>query len=201
MQASGIAYRFFQLLVGTTYGVRWIDSYTMINDPDQDSDLLDYANKSGIGDLYPGVQLIDPQTTPFAYKRVRRFSSMLIEPNTYLPAIMRDFLLRRGEIKIRKFENARELHHLHEQVIFNCTGLGAGTLFDDKVLEPVRGQLTILEPQPEVDYLTLASSLYMFPRTDGILLGGTYERGNWSLEVDAQTEERILQGHAAIYRS
>ena len=51
VQASGIAYRFFQLLVGTTYGVRWIDSYTMINDPDQDSDLLDYANKSGIGDL------------------------------------------------------------------------------------------------------------------------------------------------------
>jgi len=201
IQASKLAHRAFQLLVGTTYGVHWIDSYTMVNNPDEDGDAIEYATNAGIGDLYPDVQFIDPQSTPFVCKQVRRFSTMLIEPNTYLPAIMRDFLLRGGNISVRKFESLRQFHHLIEPVIFNCTGLGAHSLLNDNMLEPVRGQLTILEPQSEVDYATLADSLYMFPRTDGILLGGTYEHGNWSLDVDMQTQERILKEHAALYRA
>jgi glycine/D-amino acid oxidase-like deaminating enzyme len=60
--------------------------------------------------------------------------------------------------------------------------------------------LTILEPQPEVDYVTFPDSLYMFPRSDGIVLGGTYEHGNWSLDPDMETQARILTRHAEVYR-
>jgi D-amino-acid oxidase len=39
----------------------------------------------------------------------------------------------------------------------------------------------------------------MFPRSDGIVLGGTFERGNWSTSVDLATQTRILAGHQAIF--
>jgi hypothetical protein len=41
----------------------------------------------------------------------------------------------------------------------------------------------------------------MFPRRDGILLGGTFERGEWSLEPNREAEKRILDGHARIFAS
>jgi D-amino-acid oxidase len=64
-----------------------------------------------------------------------------------------------------------------EPVIISCTGLGAAELFGDPELQPVKGQLTVLLPQPEIDYAVLAGHLYMFARSDGIQLGGTHERG------------------------
>lgn len=84
-------------------------------------------------------------------------------------------------------------------MIFNCTGLGAGTLFGDKEIMPVKGQLTILLPQPEVDYNLLSGGLYMFPRRDGILLGGTWDRGNSDLSPDLEAQKRILAGHKQLF--
>jgi D-amino-acid oxidase len=201
VKSARIANRAFQLLVGTNYGVRWIDNYCLEDDPDKEIDTVDYATRLGIADLFADLQTIDPASTPFVSKHVRRFATMLIEPNTYLPAVMRDFLLRSGKIVVRKFEHQSDWHKLHEHVIFNCTGLGARTLVEDSALIPVRGQLTILEPQPEVNYIMQRDGLYMFPRADGIVLGGTYDRGNWSLDPDLKTQERIISQHAAIYRS
>ena len=129
---------------------------------------------------------------------------MLIEPNTYLPAIMRDFLLRGGKIEVRTFASLRQMHDLAEPVVLNCTGLGARVLCNDDQLTPIRGQLTVLEPQPEVDYIYLASGIYMFPRNDGIvLLGGTFDRGNWSLAaVDsahpANADSRRARGGSIV---
>jgi glycine/D-amino acid oxidase-like deaminating enzyme len=89
---------------------------------------------------------------------------------------------------------------LSEPVVLNCTGLGARALFGDLELEPVRGQLTFLLPQPEVDYIVIKQGgYYMFPRRDGILLGGTFDHGNWSLEPDEGVRARILAGHRALF--
>ena len=199
-KAARLSNRAFQLLVGPTYGVRWIDNYTLANEPESEIDMQDSETTHGLSDLYADNKIIDPASTPFSYKYVRRYSTMLIEPNTYLPAIMRDFLLRSGKICVRKFEHKSDLQKLHEHVIFNCTGLGAGALFDDKVIEPIRGQLTFLEPQSDVNYIAFADDIYMFPRSDGILLGGTYEH-SWSLEPDIEKEKQILAKHAAIFRT
>jgi glycine/D-amino acid oxidase-like deaminating enzyme len=88
---------------------------------------------------------------------------------------------------------------LTEQVIFNCTGLGARALFSDQKLGPVRGQLEILLPQPEIDYCYLGPG-YMFPRRDGIVLGGTFDHDDWSLAPDAEQTNHILQSHADIMK-
>ena len=41
--------------------------------------------------------------------------------------------------------------------------------------------------------------IYMFPRRDEILLGGTHERGESRLEVDPTAKERILRENAALF--
>jgi D-amino-acid oxidase len=104
-----------------------------------------------------------------------------------------------GRIVVREFASANDLAQLPEPLIVNCTGLGSGTLFGDKGIHPVKGQLTVLLPQPEVDYNLLAGGGYMFPRKDGIILGGTFEHNNYDLTPDKQAEARILARHKEIF--
>jgi glycine/D-amino acid oxidase-like deaminating enzyme len=84
-------------------------------------------------------------------------------------------------------------------VIVNCTGLGAATLFGDQTLYPIKGQLTILLPQPEVGYIALPPDLYMFPRSDGIVLGGTFEHHASTLTPNLAAEANILAAHARFF--
>ena len=84
---------------------------------------------------------------------------------------------------IRKFETPRDVLALSENVIVNCTGLGAKALFGDDELMPLKGLLVLLPPQDEVNYSTNGGVnipesqrglfIHMMPRTDGIVLGGT----------------------------
>ena len=75
------------------------------------------------------------------------------------------------------------------------------SVVNDAELTPIKGQLTILLPQPEVDYATLPPGLYMFPRRDGVLLGGTHELGEWSLEPNLEAQKEIVEGHQRLFRS
>jgi D-amino-acid oxidase len=190
-RAARLAWRMFQELPGSTYGIRWIENYSMGDTPAEGPiDSPFYVN---------GVDL-RPDEHPFPARYVRRFTTMLIEPPIYLTAMLRDFLVAGGRLVVRDLGSRDELIALDEPVIFNCTGLGSKVLFADEELTPVKGQLTFLLPQPEIDFITLLDGpLYMFPRSDGILLGGTFERGNWSLEPDPEIEKRIVEGHQRFF--
>jgi glycine/D-amino acid oxidase-like deaminating enzyme len=155
---------------------------------------------SDVEPLYPeGRQLEggeNPFRVPYAYRRY----SMLIEPATYLKALLDDFQIAGGRVEIRDFATASDLAALPETLLYNCTGLGARTLFNDQELIPIRGQLVFLLPQPEIQYMTLGpGNIYMFPRRDGILLGGSFDRDNWSLQPDPGISERILRENAALF--
>jgi glycine/D-amino acid oxidase-like deaminating enzyme len=97
------------------------------------------------------------------------------------------------------FTTPSQLATLSEPVIVNCTGLGARELFGDRELMPIKGQLHVLLPQAEVDYAVVTGGLYMFPRRDGIILGGTFERGVETMEVNREAEQRIIAGHKRIF--
>jgi glycine/D-amino acid oxidase-like deaminating enzyme len=191
-QACRLSNRAFQLLVGPEYGVGWIDTFELIvNEPNLTREL------PGGNDLYPAQEIHRDPDHYFGYKYVRQYSTMLIEPQTYLNTLLRDFYIAGGKVVIKEFRDRRELLRLPESVIFNCTGLGARTLFNDQKLGPVRGQLEILLPQPEIDYCYLSSG-YMFPRHDGIVLGGTFDHDDWSLEPRADQRNWILETHTEI---
>ena len=99
---------------------------------------------------------------------------MYVETGRFLRELAEDIQIAGGRIVVRRFASPPTSPALPEQLVFNCTGLGAGALFGDTTLYPIRGQLAILIPQPEVNYAFNGSAGYMFPRADGILLGGTY---------------------------
>jgi glycine/D-amino acid oxidase-like deaminating enzyme len=128
--------------------------------------------------------------------------SMHIEPSVYLLALLGDFRLAGGRVVVRDFPDPQSIAALSEPVIVNCTGLGAATLFGDADMLPIKGQLTVLMPQPEIDYITIGpGGLYMMPRQDGIILGGTFERGVATLEPNPVETQRIVQGSRALFES
>jgi glycine/D-amino acid oxidase-like deaminating enzyme len=191
-KACHISNRSFQLLAGTEYGVRWIETYELGRDEGSVNRELPGGN-----DLYPAADVHREPNVYFGFPFVRHYSTMLIEPQTYLNALLRDFYVAGGKVIVKELHDRRELMRLPERVIFNCTGLGARALFNDQKLGPVRGQLEILIPQPEVDYCYLSSG-YMFPRHDGIVLGGTFDHDDWSLEPRADQRDWILGTHREV---
>ena len=96
--------------------------------------------------------MLGPGEHPFATKYAIRSPQIRIEPSIYLDNLVRDFQLWGGRIVIRKFDTPRELAALREPIVINCTGLGARALFGDKDVLPLKGQLTVLVPQPEVQH-------------------------------------------------
>src|SRR5215813_1497180 len=193
-RACQISNRAFQLLVGPEYGVRWIETYELMrNEMSLEREL------PGGDELYPARQIHRDPEHYFGFPLVRQYSTMLIEPSIYLSALLRDFYNAGGRVVVKEFRSRREIARLREPVVFNCTGLGSRALFGDEELTPVRGQLEILLPQPEIDYCYLSSG-YMFPRRDGIILGGTWDHDDWSLTPNPQQATEILEGHMEIMK-
>lgn len=197
-EASRLAFQRYQSLAGDYYAVRWLPLYTLsqqaVAPPAPDSPNYE------VEALYPEARLLKKHEHPFNVPFVQRRYSMLIEPAIYLNALIRDFELAGGKIVIREFHTASELTGLRESLIFNCTGLGARTLFADTTMIPIKGQLVFLLPQPELDYMTIGpNGIYMFPRHDGVLLGGSFERGVENTDVDPAVTERILQGNRELF--
>jgi D-amino-acid oxidase len=197
VRAARLAYLRYQTLLGDDYGVRWIENYNCYDDPS--TPFPGGAGTALIPELYPQVQKFGPGEHPFPTRYATRFLTMLIEPNRYLRALLRDYALRGGRVVIRAFESGADLLALDEPLVMNCTGLGAKELTGDAQLEPIRGQLSVLAPQPAIDYITLHGAHYMFPRSDGIVLGGTFQYGNADLQPDVVTEGQIVADHAAFF--
>jgi glycine/D-amino acid oxidase-like deaminating enzyme len=159
------------------------------------------SKQSPIADTLPELRELARDEHPFPFQYVRQYDTMFVEPSRYLEAMLREFRIAGGTIHVQEFHEIREVLALPDPVIINCTGLGAKALFNDSELTPVKGQLTVLIPQPEVDYAAESGGLYMFPRRDGILLGGTHEEGNWDLEPNREAEARIVAAHAETFRN
>lgn len=209
-RAAEISYEQLQLLVGRPYGVSWINSYGML------SELPAVPEERSLSPLLPaalqtGEVVLQPGEHPFPSRFATRTSWLVIEPAIYLKALVRDVLLFGGRIVICQFATSRDLLSLRESLIVNCTGLGAREFFKDDDLIPVKGQLTMLVPQPEVDYATSGGVpgssiarggfIHMAPRSDGIALGGTAERGVWDLEPNEAARRRIVESHIELYRA
>ena len=210
-EAAEISYRELQLLAGTRFGVSWIDRYALSDTPpgaaeddgEEDREPLLPAH------LRSGQLTLEPGEHPFPSRYAIRRNQMRIEPSIYLDALVHDFIDFGGRIEIRKFTEVRELVELSEPLVVNCSGLGARDLFGDDELLPLKGQLTVLVPQQEVDWGIAGDppdgdtrgllGIHMQPRRDGIVLGGTSERGEWSREPNQEALQRIVGAHLAVY--
>ena len=136
---------------------------------------------------------------PFPVENLIRYDTLYVETGRYLRQMLRDVRVHGGEIEVRRLADREAIAALPERLVFNCTGLGSRELFGDEALTPIRGQLAVLLPQPEIQYALTLRAGYMFPRPDGILLGGTFERGEWNAEPQPEDIARILASHAELF--
>ena len=188
VKAQRFANRYFQNYLGDDYGVHWRRRFNVSEDPIR-------AGSSLIGDLFPETRDLAPDAHPFPWPYVQQSWTMVIEPPRYLNHLLQDFRLAGGKVVVRAFNDRDEVLGLAEPIILNCSGLGARELFEDESLTPIKGQLTVLLPQPELDYMMVGGGLYMIPRADGVVLGATHERGEWSLEPSRNEANRVMEGH------
>jgi D-amino-acid oxidase len=150
-------------------------------------------------ELFP-LATFGPGQHPFPSPYAGRFRTMIAETDVFLPALMDEVRKRGAGIDVREFADLASLQSIEAPLIVNCAGLGAKALLGDAELTPVKGQLTVLKPQPEDTYAYLDGVLdfYMFSRSDGIFLGGSHGEGIWSTDIDPLRAAQILEGHALI---
>jgi glycine/D-amino acid oxidase-like deaminating enzyme len=153
-------------------------------------------------DLYPNLRPEPAIAKRLGAEQAISFDAIMIDPDLYLPALMEALAAKGGRVVRRRLETRDDVAALDEPLVVNCTGLGSKSLFGDRELTPVRGQLVLLEPQPEIDFCyawpRADGLLYMYPRAASIVLGGTLEVGATALAPDPATRDRLLAAHAEI---
>lgn len=207
VQAAEIAYRQLQFMAGPRYGISWITNYA----PTESAESARGENALLPRHLQSEQVLLQPGEHPFPTTYCIERPELRIEPNIYLPALMDDVVTFGGRFVIRTFETTRDVMALSENLIVNCTGLGARALFGDEELMPLKGLLVLLPAQDEVKYSTSGGVnipasqrglfIHMMPRTDGIVLGGTSERNVWTTDVNEAEKARIIENHVALFKA
>jgi hypothetical protein len=178
-------------MVGDDYGVRWLPTYNESNGGGAEDRIIP---------TFPAAwRRLAPADHPFPVENLTRYDTIYVETGRFLAQLLEDVRLAGGRVEIRRFEIPADIAALPEQLVFNCTGLGSRALFGDEELVPVRGQLAVLLPQPEVRYAFTGEAGYMFPRPDGIILGGTFERGVWDTNPDPADISRIVRSHKQLF--
>jgi len=89
------------------------------------------------------------------------------------------------------------------RIIVNCTGCGARDLVPDPDVVAVRGQVVVAANPGITEFFVGTGSdpsdlTYVFPHGDVVVLGGTEQRGNWSMDADPGTAAAIIAACAAI---
>ena len=178
-------YRNYLGLPGTP--VEWADRYFLSHtSPEEDRrrrrpESLDFGHyEKRIRDLAPYPQDVAPETTPFAVPYVSRSSSMQFNIADLRHTLMTDFLTAGGTFTRREFHAPGEIAAVREKVVINCPGYAARALWKDESINPVRGQIAWLIPQPEVNYGVYYKGINMLSRRDGIVVqavGGGDMRG------------------------
>ncbi|OCH89536.1 FAD dependent oxidoreductase [Obba rivulosa] len=163
--------------------------------------------------LVRDFRVLESVEVPEGAKAGVSFTTVSLNPEVYLPWLKEE-LLSRGVQFIRK-----KVHSLGEVValaglggvVVNATGLGARSLIgvEDQDVYPIRGQTVIVQAPSVKEFIsfpmgepsTNGEVTYMIPRPSPpgqVLLGGTYQPGNWDLSVDFPTAKGIIARCSAL---
>ncbi|XP_056005296.1 D-aspartate oxidase-like isoform X2 [Ostrea edulis] len=118
--------------------------------------------------------------------------SLMVECRRYLPWLLKKFKDKGGKIVRRRLNNINEIGESYD-VIVNCTGLGSRTLFNDKMMVPIRGH-TIRAKAPWIKHFYIGGNgdTYIYPGQDNVVLGGTRQRGEECLKKDQKYFDDII---------
>lgn len=93
--------------------------------------------------MYRSARKEELESFPGGWKYGSYFTTLQTDPTRYLKwtaDIMKDLGIIIEKRKISSFDQVRDDY----DIIVNCTGIGAKVLCDDKLLFPLRGQVSIV---------------------------------------------------------
>ena len=145
------------------------------------------AYGSRLLDINPNGQDFAAGTHPFPTEWVRRRSELRFNVAPLLQLLTDELLAGGAKIVLREFHSPAEFAELPQPVILHCTGYGARQLVGDDSLTPVRGQISWLPVQPEVNYGLYIGNLGVLSRRDGIIVqfNGKGDDAGWNDDSEA----------------
>ncbi len=122
----------------------------------------------------------------------------LIETQIFLPYLQSYLEDKNGEFIKRDVYDLNDFNNY--DVVINCSGLGARNLCNDETIIPVKGQVGLLSPLNNFPiFLDTEKPLYIVPRKDAIIVGGTYEDDIYSETNEPSTIERLLKNAYEVF--
>jgi len=123
----------------------------------------------------------------------------LIETQIFLPYLQMRLQDSGVEFIKKEIKYFNELT-LDNDIVINCSALGSGNLCNDKSIIPVKGQVGLLAPKKDLPiYLDNEKLLYIVPRKDAIIVGGTYEERIETETTDPLVIERLLNNAYEVF--
>ncbi|MFG2053124.1 FAD-dependent oxidoreductase [Micromonospora sp. NPDC048930] len=146
-------------------------------------------------DAVPELGRVAAGRLPAGYVDGYELSVPVVDMATHLPWLLGRLATAGVVVRIRHLEDLAEAFEDVDAVV-NCTGLGSRELVHDASLTPVRGQVIVVAQFGLTEWLLDQTDperlVYVVPRSDTVLLGGTAEEGDEDVNVRPATTEAIL---------
>jgi glycine/D-amino acid oxidase-like deaminating enzyme len=127
------------------------------------------------------------------------YTTLLVEPPIFLKKLLDDLTAANVTTASREFHELGEVSDMAENIIVNCTGLGAKDICRDKLVHAIKGQLVLLPPQPNLKYLFAGHHGYLFPRQDCVVVGGSEESNPTDDNPDMRICRQILANMKGLF--
>jgi glycine/D-amino acid oxidase-like deaminating enzyme len=138
---------------------------------------------------------------PFAHLTSSGFgyATLLVEPPIFLAKMQADLLAANVRLVPYDIGGLGQISNLPEDIVVNCTGLGSKVICSDRLMHSVKGQLVLLPPQPNLQYLFAGHHGYLFPRQDCVVVGGSEEMDVADPTPDMQICNAILSNMKGLF--
>lgn len=145
---------------------------------------------------------LKPADLPPGYNDGFEMDLPVIETTPYLAYLTRRVQAAGGGIEQRTIGHLRDVYG-DGRLIVNCTGVWAGEIASDPAVFPIRGQVMRVTPSDALlcgymDDSDDALPVYIIPRSRDVVLGGTAQRGIWSLDANPHDAASILERCARL---
>ena len=137
-------------------------------------------------------RVVPENEMPAGFSKIYEVEVPLIETQIFLPWLQQQ--LQQSNVKFiqQEITSLDELANKYD-ILINSSALGARKLCKDDKVIPVRGQVALLSPGKfPVIYLDNEIPLYVVPRKDAIIIGGTYEENIETETTDPAAISNIL---------
>lgn len=153
------------------------------------------------GDAVPGLRRLGVMELPPGIADGFACIAPVARMDRYLPWLAERVLALGGAFDGRRLTSLADVV-AGASLVVNCAGLGARALVPDETVYPIRGQVVRVE-NPGLERWTLDEGhpdgmIYIIPRGDDCILGGTADAGDWSLDPDPGIADAIRRRCASV---